>query len=108
MLDAPQEQVGPLQLFGFALFDPASTAEASQRAQGVGLADTRVLAAVDQLQALHEELCLADATHADLEISHDVPARLHAGPLEQLRQHGGYARVNRLSKYERREQLTHQ
>ena len=68
MLDRAQEAIGLGQLPVRCGRDPAALLEARQRGERVGDAQLRLAAAGDQLLGLHEELDLADAAAADLDV----------------------------------------
>ena len=69
MLDAAQEDVGVGEGAMLALGDDAGGAQAVERAEGAALAQPAVAPAVDELQRLREELDLADAAGAELDVA---------------------------------------
>ena len=68
MLDRAQEAVGLVELAPHLGLDPAARLEPLQRHQRLRHAQLRLAAAGDQLLGLHEELDLADAAAADLDV----------------------------------------
>src|SRR5260221_12853174 len=76
MLDAAQECVGGDHLLGHQGLDPPSAGEGAQRFAGAGDAQLGQPAAPDQLLRLSEELDLADAAAAKLDV---VPGNRDVG-----------------------------
>ena len=74
----PQEQVGLPQLLAFLLGDLTALHQRGQRMQQAPLAQCRLAAATDELQRLAQELDLADATGAALDVVVHVTPR-HLG-----------------------------
>ena len=68
MLDGAQEAVGLSELVAGGGGDPAALLETLQGGQGVRHAQLALASAGDQLLGLHEELDLADAAAADLDV----------------------------------------
>ena len=68
VLDLAQEQIGRLEIGARLGADPAALGERGQRRQRLAAAQLRMPAAGDQLLGLHEELDLADAAAAELDV----------------------------------------
>ena len=91
VLEAAEKEVRVRQLPLLALGDEAARPQATQRLDGVGAADARLAPAPDELEALREELDLADPARADLQVVLHAEPRLRAGP----RQHATPSRRRR-------------
>ena len=68
MLDGPEKAVGVDHLLGDPVGDPSRAGERAQRVAGSGLAQGWDAAAPDELLGLGEELDLADAAAAELDV----------------------------------------
>ena len=68
MLDGAQERVGAFEIVAGIGIDPAAARELFERRERLAAAQRRVTAAGDQLLGLHEELDLADAAAAELDV----------------------------------------
>ena len=80
VLEPAQEDVRLAQLVAVAAGDQAGEEQPLQRGQGAPRAQVLVLAAVQELQGLHEELHLADPAGAQLEVLLPAPPCLALGP----------------------------
>ncbi len=103
VLQPAQEEVRVGELALLALGDEAARAEAPQRLDGVGSSHARLEASPDKLQALREELHLADPALADLEVVVRADPRLGPGPTEHRAHLVDDARVDRAAPDERRQ-----
>ena len=68
MLDRAQKTIGVLHVVARLGVDPAVVAKLVERRQRVAVAQVRITAAGDQLLGLREELDLADAAAAELDV----------------------------------------
>ena len=68
VLDRAQEQVGGFEIARRLGADPAALGERREHRQRLAAAQRRIAAAGDQLLRLHEELDLADAAAAELDV----------------------------------------
>ncbi len=103
MLGAAERDVAEGDLLGFAIGDEALGAEAAEAVERVPRADARLFAAPDELERLHEELGLADAAGAELEIARGVARELGARALRELDHLAGDAGIDAAPPDERRE-----
>ena len=83
VLGAAERQVGLGDLARLAVGDEAGGAQPAQAVERVAGAHPRLLAAPDELERLHEELGLADAARAELEIARGIGGVLRARALGQ-------------------------
>src|SRR5262249_53938228 len=68
MLGLAQEQVGGFEIGSRGVADPAALGQRRQRRQGLASSQLRMPAAGDELLGLHEELDLANAAAAELDV----------------------------------------
>ncbi len=111
MLDAAQVEIGLAQLLGDTPLDPAALDELSHRLERLPRAQLRLPAAGDQLLRLHEELDLADAAAAELDVvpgDGDVPEAAVGEDLPLHGVHVGDGRVVEVLAPDERGQLVEQ
>ena len=100
VLDATEQQVRVGQVPLLALGHVAARAQAAKRVDGVRDTHARLGAAPDELQALGEELDLADPAWTDLRVLVGPRARLGARPREERRHLVREARIDGAAPHE--------
>ena len=79
MLETPKREVGLFHLSPFTVGHEAARAKTSERAQRARRAKGWLSTAPDEQERLHEELCLANAPFANLQVARRVGLGLGAG-----------------------------